>query len=150
VVELGDSIAGRDCCLNFFAGPTDPGFSAEVNFYNMHYNAVHIAATSGGNTDDLKESIKLMEDNRINPASMITHIGGLDAVADTTLRLPGIKGGKKLIYTNIRLKLCAITDFSKEAAANPLFGKLDKIVSANNGLWCQEAEALLLANAENV
>lgn len=29
---------------------------------------------------------------------MITHIGGINAVADTTLRLPEIPGGKKLIY----------------------------------------------------
>ena len=38
---------------------------------------------------------------RINPAVMVTHIGGLDAAAETTLNLPKIPGGKKLIYTHL-------------------------------------------------
>jgi hypothetical protein len=29
---------------------------------------------------------------------MITHIGGMDAVIDTTLNFPQMPGGKKLIY----------------------------------------------------
>ncbi|MBE7022793.1 MAG: L-sorbose 1-phosphate reductase, partial [Ruminococcaceae bacterium] len=37
VVEMADQILGRDGCLNFFAGPTNPAFSAEFNFYNVHY-----------------------------------------------------------------------------------------------------------------
>ena len=53
---------------------------------------------------------------RINPAVMITHVGGLHCVVDTTLNLPGLPGGKKLIYTHIDMPLTAITDF----AANPL------------------------------
>lgn len=44
---------------------------------------------------------------------MITHIGGLDAYADTTLHLPEIPGGKKLIYTQIHMPLTAIEDFRK-------------------------------------
>ena len=43
VVEIGDRILGKDGCLNFFAGPTDPAFSAEVNFYNVHYSATHLS-----------------------------------------------------------------------------------------------------------
>ena len=39
---------------------------------------------------------------------MITHVGGLDAVVDTTLNLPGIPGGKKLIYTNISMPLVSL------------------------------------------
>jgi hypothetical protein len=39
---------------------------------------------------------------------MITHVGGLDAVIDTTLHLPDIPGGKKLIYTQISMPLTAI------------------------------------------
>ena len=46
----------------------------------------------------------MIEEGRVNPVSMITHIGGLDSAVDTTLNLPGIPG-KKLIYTNIQLEL---------------------------------------------
>jgi hypothetical protein len=50
--------------------------------------------TTGGNTDDLIESLRLTEKKRINPACMVTHIGGLDSVIETTLNLPKIPGGK--------------------------------------------------------
>ena len=105
VIEQGDAILGFDGCLNFFAGPTNPEFKAELNFYNVHYAFTHIVGTSGGNTDDMRESLKLMGEGKINPAIMITHVGGLDAVVDTTLNLPQIPGGKKLIYTNISMPL---------------------------------------------
>lgn len=150
VVEQGDQLLGHDGCLNFFAGPTNQQFKAEFNFYNVHYMATHIVGTSGGNTEDMKESLRLMESGRINPAAMITHIGGLNAAADTTLNLPNIPGGKKLIYTNIDLPLTAIADFEKLAATDPLFAQLATIVKANNGLWCQQAEEYLLAHAKSI
>ena len=146
VVEQGDSILGRDGCLNFFAGPIRTDFKAEFNFYNVHYSSTHIVGTSGGNTDDMREALKLMETGRINPAAMITHVGGLNAVIDTTLNLPNIKGGKKLIYTNIELPLTAIADFAEKGKTDPLFAELDKIVKANNNLWCTEAEKYLLSH----
>lgn len=144
VVEMGDQILGRDGCLNFFAGPTNPAFSAEFNFYNVHYASTHIVGTSGGNTDDMKESIKMMEEGKINPAMMITHVGGIDAVIDTTLNLPKIPGGKKLIYLNIDMPLTALVDL--ESSDDAVLREVGKIVAANNGLWCKEAEAYLLAN----
>ncbi len=148
VVEMADALLGRDGCLNFFAGPTNPAFSALFNFYNVHYGATHIVGTSGGNTDDLKESIALMEKGIINPAGMITHVGGLNADADTTLRLPEIPGGKKLIYTHIDLPLTAIADFGAKAAEGgehaELFADLDAICKSANGLWCAEAEKRIL------
>ena len=150
VVEQGDQLLGHDGCLNFFAGPTNQQFKAEFNFYNVHYMATHIVGTSGGNTEDMKESLRLMESGRINPAAMITHIGGLNAAAETTLNLPNIPGGKKLIYTNIDLPLTAIADFEKLAATDPLFAHLDAIVKEHNGLWCQQAEEYLLAHAKSI
>ena len=146
VVELGDQILARDGCLNFFAGPTNPEFSALFNFYNVHYASTHIVGTSGGNTDDLIETIELMNKGRINPAAMITHIGGLDAVAQTVLDLPKIPGGKKLIYTHITLPLTAIDDFEKLGRSDPLFKKLAEITAKNNGLWSGEAEKALLSH----
>jgi len=144
VVEQADQILGRDGCLNFFAGPIDKKFSAMFNFYNVHYGSTHIVGTSGGNTDDMRESLKLMEKGQINPAAMITHIGGLNAVINTTLNLPKIPGGKKLIYPAIELELTAIADFEKKAAESPLFAELAKITAAHKGLWCAEAEKALL------
>ena len=150
VVEQADRILGRDGCLNFFAGPTDSSFSAKFNFYNVHYAFTHVAGNSGGNTDDMLESLAMMEQGKLNPAAMITHIGGLNAVVDTTLNLPKIPGGKKLIYTNIDLPLTALWDLEELGKTDPLMAKLDAIVKANNGLWCTEAEKVLLAEAKAI
>ena len=69
--------------------------------------------TTGGNTDDLKESLRLSAEGKINPAVMVTHIGGLNAAAETTLNLPKIPGGKKLIYNHIEMPLTAIEDLAE-------------------------------------
>ena len=150
VVEQGDKILGRDGCLNFFAGPTDPNFAAELNFYNVHYASTHLVGTSGGNTDDMRESLEMMGKGLVNPATMITHVGGLDSVVETTLHLPDIPGGKKLIYTNVELELTAIEDFEEKGDNDPFFAELAKIVEKNNGLWCVEAEKYLLENAPKI
>lgn len=144
VVELGDQILCRDGCLNFFAGPSNPEFKAEFNFYNVHYASTHIVGTSGGNTDDMIESLQMMEKGALNPSAMVTHIGGIDAVIETTKNLPNIPGGKKLIYTHIEMPLTAITDFAALGQSSELFAALGNIVDANNGLWCAEAEDYLL------
>ncbi|HEX2921797.1 MAG TPA: zinc-binding dehydrogenase [Bacteroidales bacterium] len=146
-VELGNAILSFDGCLNFFAGPSDPGFTAEVNFYNVHYSFTHIMGTSGGNTEDMKECLELMSDGIINPSIMVTHIGGLDSVIETTLNLPDIPGRKKLIYTNISMPLMSLYDFEEKGRTNKLFAELHRIVSENNFIWCDEAEKLLLESA---
>ncbi len=150
VVEQGDSILGFGGCLNFFAGPTNPEFRAECNFYNVHYAFTHIVGTSGGNADDMRESLKLMEEGRINPAVMITHIGGLDAVVDTTLNLPRIPGGKKLIYTNISMPLVSLYALEEKGRNDPFYADLHKIVAGNDYIWCLEAEKYLLANGKSI
>lgn len=150
VVELGDKILGHDGCLNFFAGPSNTAFSAELNFYNVHYNTTHIVGTSGGNAEDMIESLQMIEKSLLNPASAITHIGGLNSVVDATLNLPKIPGGKKLIYTNINMELTAIADFKEKGKSGPIFAKLAEITDKNNGLWSTEAEKYLLANAKPV
>lgn len=146
VVEQAGDILGKDGCLNFFAGPTDSQFKAEFNWFNVHYLTTHVVGTSGGNTDDMREAIAMMTSGKINPAAMITHVGGLDAVVDTTLNLPNIRGGKKLIYTQIEMPLTAIADFAKLGETDPLFKALAEITERNNGLWSAEAEKYLLAH----
>ena len=146
VVELADKILAFDGCLNFFAGPTDKAFSANFNFYNVHYARHHVVGTSGSTVEDMKDIVRLISEKRIKPAVMITHIGGIDAAIDTTLRLPKIAGGKKLIYTHITLPLTAISDFKTLGETDARFAVLAQIVEKNNGLWCAEAEEYLLKN----
>lgn len=146
VVELADGILAFNGCLNFFAGPTDKSFSAKFNFYDVHYARKHVVGTSGSTPEDMKDIVHLIGEKRINPAVMVTHIGGIDAAIDTTLRLPKIPGGKKLIYTHIELPLTAIDEFAKKGETDPRFKELAKIVEKNNGLWCTEAENYLLEN----
>jgi hypothetical protein len=119
-----------------------------MNFYDVHYSSHHILGTTGGNTDDMREAIALMTAGRINPAAMITHIGGLNSAAETTLNLPNIPGGKKLIYTHLSFPLTAIADFADAGKRDQLFAELDQIVKRNNMLWCADAEAYLLQNAK--
>ncbi|MCK5066849.1 MAG: zinc-binding dehydrogenase [Bacteroidales bacterium] len=144
VIEQADQLLAFDGCLNFFAGPADTSFSAKLNFYNVHYSFTHIVGTSGGNTDDIKESLDLMEKG-LDPSGLITHIGGLDAVPEATLNLPGISGGKKLIYNHLEMPLTAITDFRQLGEKNPMFSDLADICDLHGGLWSVEAEELLLS-----
>lgn len=150
LIEQADKILGHDGCLNFFAGPTDPGFSARFNFYNVHYKATHVAGNTGGTDEDLAEALDLMTSRTVDPSAMITHIGGLDSVIETTMNLPDIPGGKKLIYTHIRLPLTAIRDLRGLEAQNPMFGKLADIVEANNNIWSGTAEKYLLEHAVKI
>ncbi len=150
VIELGDAILGVDGCLNFFAGPTNPEFTAEFNFYNVHYAFTHIVGTSGGNTDDMRESLKLMSEGKINPAVMITHVGGLDCVVETTLNLPQIPGGKKLIYTNISMPLVSLYKLKELGEKDSFYAGLHEIVKKNDYRWSLEAEKYLLEKAKPI
>ena len=121
-------------------------FKSEINLYNAHYTSTHILGTTGGNNDDLLEALQLAAKGEINPSVMVTHVGGLDAVADTTCNLPGIPGGKKLCYTQFDMPLTAIEDFEELGKDNELFAKLDESCKAHNGLWNPEAEKILFAH----
>jgi threonine dehydrogenase-like Zn-dependent dehydrogenase len=150
VVEQADALLGFDGCLNFFAGPSNPEFKAEFNFYKVHYSFTHIVGTSGGNTDDMLESLKLMTEGKINPAVMITHVGGLDSVIETTLNLPNIPGGKKLIYTNISMPLVSLEKLEDHGKSDIFYKGLYQIVAKNNYIWNLEAEKYLLENAKPI
>ena len=143
IIEQADQLLAFNGCLNFFAGPSDPDFSARLNFYNVHYAYTHIVGTSGGNTDDIKESLKMMEKG-LDPSGLITHIGGLNAVPDATLNLPDIPGGKKLIYTHLEMPLTPISEFRELGKTDPLFAELADICDRHDGLWSVEAEERLL------
>lgn len=145
MAETGNQILAFDGCMNLFAGPADHDFCADMNLYDCHYRNTKIVGSSGGIKADLLEALDLISKKEVEPAVMITHIGGLDAYADTTLHLPEIPGGKKLIYTQIHMPLTAIEDFRKMGEKNPLFLKLADACDRHKGLWNQEAENILLA-----
>ena len=94
----------------------------------------HVAGNSGGNTDDMREALRLAETGRMNPSTMVTHIGGLDAVIDATLNLPKIPGGKKLIYPRIDAADRA-GRYGGAGQGRPDGRELAKIVARHNGLW---------------
>ncbi len=148
LIEQGDAILARDGCLNFFAGPSDTGFKAPINFYNVHYNASHLAAASGGNNDDLIEVLGYLSERKINPSFMITHVGGLDSAIETTLNLPKIPGGKKLIYTHVSMPLTAIDDFEKLGENDPFFAKLAELCP--DKVWTVAAENYIIENGKAI
>jgi len=149
IIEQGDALLAIDGCLNFFAGPAKTDFSAAFNFYNVHYARTHIVGTSGGNNDDMIEALDMMSKG-LDPAGLVTHIGGINAVIDATQNLPNIPGGKKLIYTHIDMPLTSIAEFESKGQTNPAYAELHKLCEANNGLWSVEAEEYLLENADKL
>lgn len=150
LIELADHLMAPDGCINFFAGPTHPNLSANINFYRVHYAGTHVVGTSGGNITDSREALELMAKGKINPAIMITHIGGITAAKTTTMQLPHLEGGKKLIYTHLDLPLISLEDFSKLGRSSSLFAQLADLCKKHNGLWNQEAEQLLLDKAPKI
>lgn len=102
VVEMGDAILGQDGCMNFFAGPTNTQFKAEFASTSALCgnltSAVTAAATQASSRGAYDDG-----DGKVNPSAMITHIGGLNCVPETTLGLHGDIGGKKLIYTQLEM-----------------------------------------------
>jgi hypothetical protein len=92
----------------------------------------------------------MMAKGTLNPVFMVTHVGGLNAVAKTTIDLDKIPGGKKLIYTGKKLELVAIADFAEKGKSDPFYKALGEICGRHNGLWSKEAEDYLLANAAEI
>src|SRR5699024_7514371 len=135
VAEMADQLLAFDGCMNFFAGPTDNQFKADINLYNVHYTSTHILGTTGGNTDDLIEANTLAAKGAIEPAVMVTHVGGIDSIAEATKNLPSIPGGKKLTYTQFNMPLTALDDFEELGKTDPLFKKLSDSCKAHKGLW---------------
>nr|WP_242551107.1 zinc-binding dehydrogenase [Enterococcus hulanensis] len=143
VVSDAAAILNPDGCLNFFAGPQDKEFSANVNFYDVHYSFTHFVGTSGGNTEDMRKAVKLIEDKQVKVANVVTHILGLDAVGETTLNQPAIGGGKKLVYTHKQSGLTKLSEIEKDS-------ELGKILAETDGIWSKEAENYILKYYPNI
>ena len=148
-VNQSEKLLGWDGCLNFFAGPLDAGFTAPVNFYNLHYNATHYVGTSGSNTQDMIDAVKLIEDGVVNVGKIATHIMGLNAVSDTILHFPEIPGGKKICYCQKEYPLTTVEEVG-QADSSEFAGKLEEIIQRHGGIWSAEAEKYFLQNAPEI
>ncbi len=145
LAQQGEELLAYDGCFNFFAGPADTKFSPRINLYNVHYKATHFVGTSGGNTNDMKQAISLIENKQVNVAKIMSHVLGLNGVPEATVNLPKLPGGKKVVYTHKQFDLTALADFGKK---NDIFCRsLAKILEKNHGFWNIEAEQYFLKNA---
>lgn len=149
MVNYGAKMLAYDGCLNFFSGPADTQFDANVNFYDVHYNSTHFIGTSGGNTDDMKQSIELIEKKIVNAAKIATHILGLDQAVTTTKILPELSGGKKIVYTHHKFPLTELDNLAQKDD-NKFINELKEIVERHGNLWSSEAEKYFLENAPEI
>lgn len=146
VAELGNRIMAMDGCMNIYASTADKKYRAGMNVYGSHYLKTKLIGTSGGLRSDMEEAIDIILNHRINVADNITHIGGMDALVDTTLYLKKMPGEKKIIYNQIQMPLTAIEDFRKLGEKNPVFTELADACDRYGGFWNKEAETILLEN----
>ena len=148
--NMAEKICREDGCVNFFAGPPVHDLQGSLNLYRVHYDGIHVVGTAGSIPADTVETIKIIEDNMINPGAIVSHILGLGAVVDSIFAMEKPGGAKKVCYTGLDLPMVALEDFEELGRTDPLYRELDKIVKANGGLWCREAEEYLLANAPKI
>ncbi|PKY90845.1 L-sorbose 1-phosphate reductase [Aerococcus christensenii] len=143
LVELASDILAPNGCINFFAGPQNKSFKATINLYDIHYSNAHYVGNSGGNAQDMKEAISLIENSIINVENIVTHILGLNEVVNVTTNFPKIKGWKKLVYTHKNIPLTKLSDINQKS-------DLYNILKSNNNLWSKEAEKYILENAKEI
>jgi threonine dehydrogenase-like Zn-dependent dehydrogenase len=140
ILEQADRLLAFNGCINFFAGPTDDGFSAKINYFGIHYYEHHVIGTTGGTADDEREALTLMEEGLIRPETIVSHVGGLNVVPETTLALDTLPGGKKLIYTGFDFPLLELSSLGARAEKERWLQPLADIVENSNGLWSLDAE----------
>jgi vacuolar-type H+-ATPase subunit F/Vma7 len=147
---LAEEICCEDGCVNFFAGPAVHNLQGSLNLYRVHYDGIHVVGTAGSIPEDTVDTIHIIEKKQINAGALVSHILGLDAYPDAILAMEKPNGCKKVCYTGIDIPLVALEDFAELGKTDPLFAELDRIVKANDGLWCTEAEEYLLANGPKI
>lgn len=142
-----EEICGDDGCINFFAGPAVHNMPGSLNLYRVHYDGIHVVGTAGSIPVDMTDVLELMENHKINPGAMVSHILGMKAVEDTLYAMEKPSGAKKVCYNELDIPLIAIDDLPELGKNDPMYAELAAIVKRNGGMWCAEAENYLLANA---
>ena len=116
----------------------------------MHYDGIHVVGTAGSIPEDTVDTISCIEENAVNPGALVSHILGLGAVIEGVMAMEKPNGAKKVCYPHIDIPMVAIADLEELGKTDGLYAELAKIVKANGGLWCAEAEQYLLANGPKV
>ena len=147
---MAEEICRTDGCINFFAGPPVHEMPGALNLYRVHYDGIHVVGTAGSIPSDMEEVISYIEDDKIEPACLVSHILGLRAVPDAIFAMERPDGAKKVCYNEVDIPLVAIADLAKLGESDPLYRALAEIVAKNGGIWCAEAEKYLLANAPKI
>lgn len=147
---MAEAICREDGCVNFFAGPAIHDMQGSLNLYRVHYDGIHVVGTAGSIPEDTVDTLHLIEQQKINPGALVSHILGLNAVIDTLYAMEKPSGAKKVCYNEIDIPLIAIDDLEELGKDNELYAKLAEIVKKNGGLWCAEAEAYLLAHGPRI
>ena len=142
-----EKICREDGCVNFFAGPPIHDLPGSLNLYRVHYDGIHVVGTAGSIPVDMTDVLSLMENHKINPGAMVSHILGLKAVESTLYAMEKPSGAKKVCYNELDIPLVAIADLAELGKTDPMYAELAVIVERNGGMWCAEAEQYLLANA---
>ena len=144
---MAEKICREDGCINFFAGPPVHDLPGSLNLYRVHYDGIHVVGTAGSIPVDMTDVLELMEDHKINPGAIVSHILGLKAVESTLYAMEKPNGAKKVCYNELDIPLIAIDDLEELGKDNELYRELAVIVKKNGGVWCAEAEQYLLAHA---
>jgi len=144
---MEEKICREDGCINFFAGPPVHDLQGSLNLYRIHYDGIHVVGTAGSIPQDMEDVLHLMEEGKMEPGAMVSHILGLNAAAQTIFDMAKPNGAKKVCYNELDLPLIAIADLEELGKTDPLYKELDILVKKHGGMWNPEAEAYLLAHA---
>lgn len=147
---MAEEICGTDGCVNFFAGPAIKNLPASLNIYRIHYDGIHVVGTTGGIPEDTCDVIRLIEQDKIDPNPIISHILGLKDVKNAVFAMEKPSGSKKVCYPHLDIPMVEVDKLGELGKTDPLFAELDKIVKANGGVWCAAAEKYLLENAPKI
>ena len=102
---------------------------------------------AGSIPEDTVDTIELIEKGTINPAVMVSHVLGMNAVPEVINAMKTPSGVKKICYNHIDIPLTAVSDIPELGKSDPMWAEIAKIIERNGGLWCTEAEKYLLENA---
>ena len=145
--NLAEKICREDGCVNFFAGPPVHDLQGSLNLYRVHYDGIHVVGTAGSIPSDMTDVLELMEEHKINPGAIVSHILGLKALEETLYAMEKPNGAKKVCYNELDIPLIAIDELDELGKTDPMCAGLAAIVKRSGGMWCAEAEAYLLAHA---
>ncbi len=150
LLTQGEAILGFDGCLNFFAGPPVHELQGSLNLYRVHYDGIHVLGTAGSIPEDTLDIIKLIEDGKIDPSGLVSHVMGIDVVPENIFAMKVPNGAKKMCYNELDIPCIEVAKLGGMVNDGPLYKGLYDIVSRSGGKWSVEAEKYLIENAPKI